>query len=171
MTAEERLGDLKGKRAVWLGDGDNNVLASWMHAAPIFGFSLDIVCPPEFAPPVDLLAKTQKAGGKISVTADIKAAAGADIVVTDCWVSMHNSDAGIREQLLTPYQVNEALMKRAAPQAIFMHCLPAHRGQEVTDAVIDSAQSAVWDEAENRLHAHKAIICWCMGIDPTSKSA
>jgi ornithine carbamoyltransferase len=170
MTAEERLGDLKGKRAVWLGDGDNNVLTSWMHAAPIMGYSLDIICPPEFAPPVPLLAALQKAGAKIKVMADITAAAGADIVLTDCWVSMHNSDAGIREQLLTPFQVNESLMKRAAKNAIFLHCLPAHRGEEVTDAVLDGAQSAAWDEAENRLHAHKAIICWCMGIDPTKKS-
>jgi ornithine carbamoyltransferase len=169
MTAEERLGDLSGKRAVWLGDGDNNVLTSWMHAAPILGFSLDIVCPPEFAPPVAHLADLQKAGAKINVTADIDAVAGADIVLTDCWVSMHNSDAGIREQLLTPFRVDEALMKRAAKNAIFLHCLPAHRGEEVTDGVLDGPQSAAWDEAENRLHAHKAIICWCMGFDPPSK--
>jgi ornithine carbamoyltransferase len=171
MTAQERLGDLKGKRVVWLGDGDNNVLNSWMHVAPIFDFSLDIICPPEFVPQPTLLAALQRTGAKIKVTADISAAAEADIVLTDCWVSMHNSDAGVRQQLLNPYQVNEALMKRAAPGAIFMHCLPAHRGEEVTDAVIDSAQSAAWDEAENRLHGHKAIICWCMGVDPTAKTA
>lgn len=170
MTAEERLGTLEGKKVVWLGDGDNNVLTSWMHAAPIFGFTLDIICPPEFAPQTKLLAAMQNAGGKIKVSADVSLVAGADVVLTDCWVSMHNSDAGVRQQLLTPYQVDEALMKRAAPHAIFMHCLPAHRGEEVTDGVLDSAQSAAWDEAENRLHAHKAIICWCMGIDPTLKS-
>lgn len=167
MTAQEHLGDLSGKKVVWLGDGDNNVLTSWMHAAPIFGFSLHVICPPEFSPPTALLAAIQKSGAKITVGADPAAASGAHIVVTDCWVSMHNSDAGIRQQLLTPYQVDEALMKRADPDAIFMHCLPAHRGEEVTDAVIDSAQSVVWDEAENRLHAQKAIICWCMGVDPT----
>ncbi|MGB9152090.1 MAG: ornithine carbamoyltransferase [Alphaproteobacteria bacterium] len=167
MTAEERLGNLAGKKAVWIGDGDNNVLTSWMHAAPIFDFSLHIICPPEFAPPTALLAAVQKSGAKITVSADVASVAGADIVITDCWVSMHNSDAGSRQQSLTPYQVDEALMKRTAPHAIFMHCLPAHRGEEVTDAVIDSAQSVVWDEAENRLHAQKAIICWCMGIDPT----
>ena len=166
MTAQERLGDLKGKRVVWLGDGDNNVLTSWMHAAPIFGFTLHVICPPEFAPPPSLLASVQKAGAQITVGPDPAAAKGADIVITDCWVSMHNSDAGIRQQLLTPYQVNETLMKSASPNAIFMHCLPAHRGEEVTDAVIDSAQSVVWDEAENRLHAQKAIICWCMGVTP-----
>jgi ornithine carbamoyltransferase len=169
MTAEERLGDLAGKKAVWLGDGDNNVLTSWMHAAPLMGFSLEIICPPEFAPKVPLLAGLQKAGAKIRVTSDLSAAEGADIVLTDCWVSMHNSDAGIREQLLTPFRVDEALMKRAAKNAIFMHCLPAHRNEEVTDAVLDGAQSAAWDEAENRLHAHKAILCWCMGVDPTEK--
>jgi ornithine carbamoyltransferase len=164
MTAEERLGNLAGKKVVWIGDGDNNVLTSWMHAAPIFDFSLTVICPPEFVPPKDLLAACQKSGARISVTADVAAAAAADIVITDCWVSMHNSDAGAREQLLRPYQVDAALMKTAAPKAIFMHCLPAHRGEEVTDAVIDGAQSVVWDEAENRLHAQKAVICWCMGI-------
>ena len=169
MTAEERLGSLSGKKVVWLGDGDNNVLTSWMHAAPIFGFTLDIICPPEFVPPIALLAAMQKAGAKINVTADITAATGADIVLTDCWVSMHNSDVSVRQQLLTPYQVDEALMKRAAPHAIFMHCLPAHRNEEVTDAVLDGPQSAAWDEAENRLHAHKAIICWCIGVDPTAE--
>lgn len=167
MTAEERLGDLSGKKVVWLGDGDNNVLTSWMHAAPIMGFSLDIVCPVEFVPPKDLLAPLQRAGAKIRVTTNIAAADDAHVVLTDCWVSMHNSDAGIREQLLTPFRVDEALMGRAAKEAIFMHCLPAHRGEEVTDAVLDGPQSAAWDEAENRLHAHKAIICWCMGVDPT----
>jgi ornithine carbamoyltransferase len=168
MTAEERLGDLKGKKAVWLGDGDNNVLTSWMHAVPIFGIELLIISPPEFVPPHDLLIACQRAGGKISVSSDPDAAAGADIVITDCWVSMHNSDAAARHQLLTPYQVNAQLMKRAAKGAIFMHCLPAHRGEEVSDEVIDSAQSVVWDEAENRMHAQKAIICWCLGIDPTA---
>ncbi len=169
MTAEEWLGDLKGKRAVWYGDGDNNVLTSWMHAAPVMGYSLDIVCPPEFMPPAPLLSALQKTGAKIKVSSKMEAGEGADIVLTDCWVSMHNSDAGIREQLLTPYQVNAGVMKRAAKNAIFLHCLPAHRGEEVTDSVLDGPQSAAWDEAENRMHAHKAILCWCMGLDPTKK--
>ncbi len=167
MTAEERLGSLHGKKAVWLGDGDNNVLTSWMHAAPILGYSLDIICPPEFAPKASLLSGLQKAGAKIRVTADVEAVEGAEIVLTDTWVSMHNSDVSAREQLLTPFRVDETLMRRAKKNAIFMHCLPAHRGEEVTDAVLDGPQSAAWDEAENRLHAHKAIICWCMGVDPT----
>lgn len=166
MTVQERLGELAGKKVVCVGDGDNNILNSWMHAAPVFDFTLQIICPPEFAPSSKLLAEMQKAGAKISVTASTDAVAGADVVLTDCWVSMHNSDASVRQQLLTPYQVDANLMKRAAPHAIFMHCLPAHRGEEVTDDVIDSGQSAVWDEAENRLHAQKAIICWCMDAMP-----
>lgn len=169
MTAEERLGSLQGKKVVWYGDGDNNVLNSWMHAAPIMGFSLEIVCPVEFVPQTSLLSALQKAGAKIRVSSDMSAGDGASVVLTDCWVSMHNSDAGVREQLLTPFRVDEGVMKRAAKDAIFMHCLPAHRGEEVTDSVLDGPQSAAWDEAENRLHAHKAIICWCMGVDPTQK--
>jgi ornithine carbamoyltransferase len=166
MVAEERLGSLKGKTAVWLGDGTDNVLTSWIHAAPIFDFSIRVICPPEFAPSTDLLIAAQKKGVKVTVSADIEAATAADVVLTDCWVSMHNSDAAARHERLSPYQVDGALMKRAAPHAIFLHCLPAHRGEEVTDEVLDGPQSVVWDEAENRLHAQKAIICWCMGINP-----
>jgi ornithine carbamoyltransferase len=165
MTAEEKFGDIKGKTAVWSGDGDNNVLASWMHAASAFDFSLRILCPPEFAPPPEILASAQKKGGRITVSADLAAAEGADIVITDCWVSMHNSDAAVRQERLAPYQVNEDFMKRAKKSAIFMHCLPAHRGEEVTDDVLDGAQSVVWDEAENRMHAQKAIMCWCLRIE------
>ncbi len=164
MTVEERLDTLKDKCVVWSGDGDNNVLASWMHAAPIFDFSLRIVCPPEFVPPPELLAACQKRGARITVTADPEAGEGADIVITDCWVSMHNSDVAARQERLAPYQVNAAFMRRAKPSAIFMHCLPAHRGEEVTDDVIDGPQSVVWDEAENRMHAQKAIMCWCLRI-------
>lgn len=166
MVCEERLGSLQGKTAVWLGDGGDNVLNSWIHAASIFDFSLRVICPPEFAPDEDLLITAQKKGAKVSVTADIEAVKGADIVLTDCWVSMHNSDAAARHERLEPYQVNAALMKRAAPHAIFLHCLPAHRNEEVTDDVMDGPQSVVWDEAENRLHAQKAIMCWCMGVIP-----
>ena len=166
MVAEERLGSLQGKTAVWLGDGTDNVLTSWIHAAPIFDFSIRVICPPEFAPDTELLIAAQKKGAKITVTADVNAVAGADIVLTDCWVSMHNSDAAARHERLSPYQVDGALMKKAAPHAIFLHCLPAHRNEEVTDEVIDGPQSVVWDEAENRLHAQKAIICWCMGVNP-----
>jgi len=165
MTAEERLGSLKGKTAVWLGDGDNNVLASWIHAAPAFDFALRVISPPEFTVPQTLLAAAQRRGAHIDVTHDLRAAEGADIVITDCWVSMHNSDAAVRQERLAPYQVDQAIMRKAAPKAIFMHCLPAHRGEEVTDEVIDGPHSVVWDEAENRMHAQKAVICWCMGVE------
>ena len=165
MTAEERLGSLSGKTAVWVGDGSDNVLISWLHAAPIFDFTLRIASPPEFVPPTNVLIAAQKKGARVSVTHDLAAIDGADIVLADCWVSMHNSDAATRHEVLAPYQVDGALMRRAKPGAIFMHCLPAHRGEEVTDEVIDGPQSAVWDEAENRLHAQKAIMCWCMGVN------
>jgi ornithine carbamoyltransferase len=138
-----------------------------MHAACVFDFDLRILCPPVFVPPAELLAACQKRGARITVSADTAAADGADIVITDCWVSMHNSDAAVRQERLAPYQVNEAFMKRAKKTAIFMHCLPAHRGEEVTDAVIDGPQSVVFDEAENRLHAQKAIMGWCLGIEST----
>jgi ornithine carbamoyltransferase len=125
---------------------------------------LRIISPPEFTVPKDLLIAAQKKGARVSVASDIAAAEGADIILTDCWVSMHNSDAAARHERLAPYQVNGALMKKA-PKAIFMHCLPAHRGEEVTDEVIDGTQSVVWDEAENRMHIQKAILCWCLGIE------
>ncbi|MDP9128562.1 MAG: ornithine carbamoyltransferase [Pseudomonadota bacterium] len=162
MTVEERLGSLEGKTVIWSGDGDNNVLTSWMHAAAMFDFSLRIICPPEFVPPKDLLVAAQKKGARIIVTPDLKGVAGADVVLTDCWVSMHNSDAAVRQERLAPYQINAEVMRLAAPSAIFMHCLPAHRGEEVTDDVLDGPQSAVWDEAENRMHVQKAIMCWCI---------
>jgi len=166
MAAEERLGSLAGKTAVWLGDGGDNVLTSWLHIAPVFDIAIRVVCPPEFAPAPQVLIAAQKRGAKVTVSANLDDVRGADIVLTDCWVSMHNSDAAARHERLSPYQVNAALMKQAAPHAIFLHCLPAHRGEEVTDDVIDGPQSVVWDEAENRLHAQKAIICWCMGVVP-----
>ena len=166
MTVEERQDSLAGKTAVWMGDGDNNVLTSWIHAAPVFDFTLRVICPPEFTVPKDILVAAQKKNARISVTHDVKAVEGADVVITDCWVSMHNSDAAARQERLAPYQVNAAVMHTASSKAVFMHCLPAHRGEEVTDEVLDGPQSVVWDEAENRMHAQKAIICWCMGVEP-----
>jgi len=162
MTVEEWLGGIADKTVAWCGDGDDNVLISWIHAAVAFDFTLRIVCPPEFPPRTEALVTAQRHGAKVSVTADIAGVDGADVVVTDCWVSMHNSDAAARYERLEPYQVDGALMRRAAPNAIFLHCLPAHRGEEVTDEVIDGPQSGVWDEAENRLHVQKAIMCWCL---------
>jgi len=165
MTAEEKFGSLKGKTAVWLGDGGDNVLISWIHAASIFDITLNIICPPEFPPPTDVLIAAQKKGARVTISANIDAVRGADIVLTDCWVSMHNSDAAARHERLMPYQVNAEVMAKANPNAIFMHCLPAHRGEEVTDDVLDGKQSVVFDEAENRLHAQKAIMCWCLNIE------
>ena len=166
MTVQERLGTVEGKTVVWSGDGDNNVLTSWIQAAPIFDFTLRVLAPPEFTVPQDILVAAQKKKARVSVTADPDAIHGADVVVTDCWVSMHNSDAAARQDHLEPYRVDSHFMRKAAPDAIFMHCLPAHRGEEVSNDVLDGPQSVVWDEAENRLHVQKAIMCWCLGFTP-----
>jgi ornithine carbamoyltransferase len=163
MTFEERRGPIEGKRIAWIGDG-NNMATSWIHAAVRFGFELRLACPDQLAPPPEVLAWARAEGGRIAVTAEVDAAvAGADAVITDIWVSMGDSEVADRHNLLAPFQVNERLMALARPDAIFMHCLPAHRGEEVTAAVIDGPQSAVWDEAENRLHAQKGILVWCLG--------
>ncbi|NBX73204.1 MAG: ornithine carbamoyltransferase [Alphaproteobacteria bacterium] len=164
LTVVERKGDISSQKIVWLGDGDNNILYSWVHAAVAFGPALTIACPPQFMPKKDLLAWSRQMGGKITVTDDAAAATkDADVVITDTWVSMHQTDSPQRYETLMPYQVNRALMAHAKSDAMFMHCLPAHRGEEVTDDVMDSAQSAVWDEAENRKHAQKAVLLWCLG--------
>ncbi len=164
MTLEEAKGPAKGKIVAWSGDG-NNVLTSWIHAAARFGFELRIACPDRFAPSAKDLAWAKGEGAKISVSSDpAEAAAGADCVVTDTWLSMgKEKDKDERRALLRPYQVNEDLMGRAKRDAIFMHCLPAKRGEEVSAGVIDGPQSAVWDEAENRMHAQKGILAWCLG--------
>jgi ornithine carbamoyltransferase len=163
MTFEEKKGPIRGRTVAWSGDA-NNVLASWVHAAARFGFSLRVATPAEFAPRAELKAWAEKSGGDIKFLKDPeKAVAVADCVVTDTWVSMGDKDGSQRHNLLKPYQVNRALMARAAKDALFMHCLPAHRGEEVTDEVIDGPQSVVFDEAENRLHVQKAILKWCLG--------
>jgi ornithine carbamoyltransferase len=163
MTLEERLGPAKGKVVAWSGDG-NNVANSWIHAAVRFEFALRLACPEPLRPAKKLLDWAAREGGDVTVTEDPAAAAeDADCVVTDTWVSMGNGDAEKRHNLLAPYRVDEKLMARAKPSAIFMHCLPAKRGYEVTAGVIDGPQSAVWDEAENRLHAQKGILAWCLG--------
>ncbi len=162
MTFEERKGDIAGRTIAWTGDS-NNVLTSWMHAAERFGFSLRIATPPELSPDPQLVETIRRAGAAIEVTNDAYAAVdGVDCVVTDAWVSMGDNDGERRHNLLHPYRVDERLMAAAAPDAIFMHCLPAHRGEEVTAAVIDGPQSVVFDEAENRLHAQKGILAWCL---------
>ena len=162
MTFEEHVGPIAGRTVAWSGDG-NNVLASWVHAAQRFRFRLAIATPPELAPPPALMGWARDGGAEIVLTDDPHAAVkGADAVVTDCWISMGDESETHRHNLLAPYQVNDALMASAAPGAIFMHCLPAHRGEEVTDSVMDGPQSVVFDEAENRLHAQKGILSWCL---------
>ena len=164
MTFEESKGPIKGRKVAWVGDG-NNVAASWLHAAVRFDFELRLACPPQLNPETRVLEWARAAGGKVSLTDDAEVAVkGSDCVVTDTWVSMGQSDSTRRKQLLSPYAVDDALMKRAAKGAVFMHCLPAYRGLEVSASVIDGPQSVVFDEAENRLHAQKAILAWCLGM-------
>jgi ornithine carbamoyltransferase len=163
MTFEEHRGPIKGRTVAWVGDS-NNVLASWVHAASRLDFRINIAAPEQLAPPADLLAWARREGARVSAMVDpYEAVDGVDAVVTDCWVSMGDEDAGRRHNLLAPYQVNAKLMRAAAEKAIFMHCLPAHRGEEVTDEVMDGPQSVVFDEAENRLHAQKGVLAWCLG--------
>jgi ornithine carbamoyltransferase len=163
MTFEEHRGPIEGRTVAWTGD-DNNVLASWAHAAERFKFRLNVATPPQLSPGKAMkdFIRATKADIKLGHDAE-EAVAGADCVVTDTWVSMGDKDGEHRHNLLKPYQVNAQLMARAKPEAIFMHCLPAHRGEEVTDEVIDGPQSVVFDEAENRLHAQKGILAWCFG--------
>ena len=166
LTFEEKLGPISGRKIAWSGDW-NNVLSSWVDASARFGFTLDIACPRELQPTKQRLVPALAAGAKVILREDpeesVKDAAA---VISDCWVSMGDEDEGRRQNLLAPYQVNSRLMSRAAPDAIFMHCLPAHRGEEVTDEVIDGPQSAVFDEAENRLHAQKGVLAWVFGVQP-----
>ncbi len=162
MTFEEHRGPIGGRTVAWSGDG-NNVAASWIHAAVRFGFRMRLACPDELRPPPALIDWARREGADIVLTDDAeRAVAGADLVATDTWVSMGQEDAGTRHNMLAPYRVDQRLMAAAAADALFMHCLPAHRGDEVTDAVIDGPQSVVWDEAENRLHAQKGILAWCL---------
>ncbi|MBS0273267.1 MAG: ornithine carbamoyltransferase [Proteobacteria bacterium] len=163
MTFEEKRGSIKGATVAWLGDS-NNVLTSWIHAAARFGFKINIASPKELAAHADVREWAEGAGAAVSFGADPDTAVkNAQVVVTDAWVSMGDEDTTKRHNLLKAYQVNERLMAKADKDALFMHCLPAHRGQEVTDEVIDGPQSVVFDEAENRLHAQKAILKWCLG--------
>jgi ornithine carbamoyltransferase len=163
MTFEEHRGPIRGRTVAWSGDA-NNVLTSWMHAAERFEFTLKIANPPELQPKKALLDWIKSSGAAIRIFDDPdKAVDGADCVVTDTWVSMGDEQAKVnRHNLLKPYQVNAKLMVAAKPEALFMHCLPAHRGEEVTDEVMDGPHSVVFDEAENRLHAQKGILTWCL---------
>jgi ornithine carbamoyltransferase len=162
MTFEEHRGPIRGRKIAWSGDA-NNVLTSWVHAAERFEFRLHAATPPELRPKRWLREWIRDSRGEIVIGTDPEQAVkDADCIVTDTWVSMGDRDGSRRHNLLRRYQVNAQLLARAKPDALFMHCLPAHRGDEVTDEVIDGPQSVVFDEAENRLHAQKAILVWCL---------
>lgn len=163
LTFEEHRGPIAGQVVAWCGDA-NNVARSWIEAAARFQFTLRIATPEPDKLPAELIAWARAEGAQIELTMDPEAAvAGARCVVTDAWISMADDDhAGDRHNMLAPYRVTEALMAKAAPDAIFMHCLPAHRGEEVTEGVIDGPQSVVFDEAENRLHAQKGVLAWAL---------
>jgi ornithine carbamoyltransferase len=164
QTIEEHRGPFDKQVVAWVGDG-NNVATSFVHAAARLGGELRVATPKQLALPGRLVDWARREGAKVITThSPEEAADGATCIVADAWVSMHDHDAASRHNLLKPYQVNEALMRRAAKDAIFLHCLPAHRGEEVTAAVIDGPQSVVFDEAENRLHAQKAILLNCFGL-------
>jgi len=161
QTIEEHRGDVAGKILAWVGDG-NNMCASFMHVAGQLGFTLRVAAPKAYAPDRDDIVLGVERGAKIEITEDPREAVrGADVVLADTWVSMGDLDHDERLAALAPYQVDAALMSLASPDALFLHCLPAHRGEEVTDEVLDGPQSVVWDEAENRIHAQKAILAWC----------
>jgi ornithine carbamoyltransferase len=164
LTFEEHRGPIAGQVIAWCGDA-NNVARSWIEAAARFQFTLRIATPEPEKLPAELIAWARAEGANIELTADPgKAVSGARCVVADTWVSMSDDDtAGNRHNMLAPYRVTQALMEKAAPDAIFMHCLPAHRGEEVTAEVIDGPQSVVFDEAENRLHAQKGVLAWALG--------
>ncbi|MAN56636.1 MAG: ornithine carbamoyltransferase [Paracoccus sp. (in: a-proteobacteria)] len=166
MTFEEHRGPIAGRKVVWVGDG-NNVCTSVIHAAGQFGFDFTFTGPPPLDPDDAALAFARAQGVGVSIERDpMKAVEGADLVFADTWVSMHDPQSAKerRHNQLRGYQVNEALMARAKPDSLFMHCLPAHREDEVTSAVMDGPHSVIWDEAENRLHAQKAIMRWCLGV-------
>ncbi|WP_135469054.1 ornithine carbamoyltransferase [Crenalkalicoccus roseus] len=167
MTFEEHRGPIAGQVVAWTGDG-NNVAQSFIQAAARFGFTLRVATPPELAPPAQLVDWARREGAQIELTSDpVAAVRGARCVVTDTWVSMSDEKDGAaanRHNLLAPYQLNAALLRHAAPDALVMHCLPAHRGEEITDEVMDGPQSVVFDEAENRLHAQKGVLLWALGL-------
>ncbi len=165
LTFEEHRGPIAGKKVVWTGDG-NNVAASFIHAAGQFGFDLTFAGPELLDPEMVFVEEARAKGVKIEIERDAqKAVDGADLVVADTWVSMHDGDETRKQRhnLLQPYQVNDVLMEADKPDALFMHCVPAQRGEEVTNSVMDGPSSVIFDEAENRLHAQKAVMRWCLG--------
>ncbi|UWQ13809.1 ornithine carbamoyltransferase [Aliiroseovarius sp. M344] len=165
LTYEEHRGSIAGKKVVWAGDG-NNVCASFLHAAGQFGFDVTFTGPEVLDPEAMFVQEARAKGANVEIVRDpVKAVEGADLLVADTWVSMHDAPSARerRHNLLRPYQINDALMAHAKPDALFMHCLPAHREEEVTNSVMDGPQSVIFDEAENRLHAQKAVMRWCLG--------
>lgn len=165
MTFEQHRGPIAGQTVAWVGDG-NNVAASWIEAAARFGFRLRLATPAALAPAASVLDWARAQGAAVELLDDpAEAVAGAACVVTDTWVSMADDPASNRHNLLVPYRVDAALMAHAASDALFMHCLPAHRGEEVTAEVIDGPHAVVFDEAENRLHAQKGVLAWAMGAE------
>lgn len=164
MTVEERLGPVADRAIAWVGDG-NNVAATFLEASGPLGFNLRVATPASLALPDERVIDACARGANVVISNDpVAAVTGADVVVADAWASMGDKDEERRRQLLSPFQVNKALMARAGPNAVFLHCLPAHRGEEVTDEVMDGTQSAVFDEAENRVHAQKAILAYVFGL-------
>ncbi len=164
MTIIERGKALEGLEVAWLGDG-NNVLSSVIEAAGLLGFNVRAGCPQGYTPDAEFVAEARGRGARIDLVEDAQAAAdGADVVITDTWVSMGQDHVHNKLAAMAPYQVNDALMAHAKSNALFLHCLPAHRGEEATDSVLDGPQSAIWDEAENRIHAQKAIMMWAHGL-------
>lgn len=163
LTVRQHLGGYEGKRVAWVGDG-NNMANSWLNAAACFGFDLALACPDGYDPDPAILARAE-GQARVTLTRDPREAAeGADVVTTDVWASMgQEHEQQVRARAFAPYRVDDALMARAARTAIFLHCLPAHRGEEVTADVIDGPQSLIWAEAENRLHAQKSVLRWCFG--------
>lgn len=164
MTVEERFGGLTGLKVAWVGDG-NNVANSWITAALRLDFELHLACPPGYEPEAGLMAQAHQEGRRIYLTQDpVAAVAGAQVVNTDVWASMgQEGEVEQRKAVFRPYQVNTELLRHAAAEAIVLHCLPAHRGEEITSEVLDGPQSAAWDQAENRLHAQKALLEWLLG--------
>ncbi|HYW33161.1 MAG TPA: ornithine carbamoyltransferase [Gemmatimonas sp.] len=167
LTMRQHLGDIRGRTVAWIGDG-NNMANSWIEAAAHLGFALRLACPEGYEPDAGFLEAARAARADVQLVRDPhEAAAGADVVTTDVWASMgQEEEQGRRERAFAGYQVDETMMERASSDAIFLHCLPAHRGEEVSAGVIDGPQSVVWDEAENRLHIQKAIMAVLMGGEP-----
>ncbi len=165
LTFEEHKGSIQGSTIAWIGDS-NNVLTSWIHASTIFDFQLNIATPNEYSPNILLIKESQKKGASIFLTDNpYRAVKNADCVITDCWVSMGDKFLEKKLKIFKKYQVNQKLMNQAKMNAIFMHCLPAHRNEEVTSDIIDGKNSVVFDEAENRLHIQKGILIWCLNIN------